>query len=126
MRHCMLVAVVLISNAAWASPASNPDADVKPEPSVPLSDENQNSNTYLYGYVMQVAVGTKGTGMTIVAVRTFDTQIAAWQTVPICGKHAADLNPTVGHWTQLAYSRDPSTARRRGYCRELHSANIVK
>jgi hypothetical protein len=119
--------IVLLWSAAWAGPASKQGKNIKPAKHSlpPLPQQIENPNAYLYGYVMDVGVGTKGMGLTVVAIRPAGMHEAYWETLPICGKRGTDLNPAIGHWTVLIYSRDASTAG-GGFCRELHSAKVVE
>ncbi len=113
------LSVVLVSTAAWAGPNS------VQQPTASESDNAENGGSSLYGYVTQVAVAANGAGLTVVAVHHADTSQGEWETVPICGRHAAELKATVGHWTNLVYSSNPNTSH-RGFCRNLVAAHIVQ
>jgi hypothetical protein len=90
----------------------------------PLPQQVENPNAYLYGYIMDVGVGAKYGGLSIVAIHPAGMHDLYWETLPICGKRGADLNPAIGHWTLLVYSRDASSVST--FCHELHLAKIVE
>jgi len=119
------LSIVFFCSAAWAGPAAKQGKHPVPaKHSLPsLPEQVENPNAYMYGYVMDVGVGTKGTGLTIVAIRPAGMHETYWETLPICGKRGADLKPAVGRWTVLVYSREASTGGR--FCRELHSVKVV-
>ncbi len=130
MKRCMVLSMLCIAllwSTAWAGPASEPDNTVRPaENSLSASPQQiENPNTYMYGYVMQVGVATKGAGLTVVAIRPAGMHESNWETLPICGMRRTELNPAIGHWTLLVYSRNHRTGR-GGFCRELQSAKIVE
>jgi hypothetical protein len=98
---------------------------VPPKHSLPsLPQQVQNPNAYLYGYIMDVGVGTKYDGLTVVAIHPAGMHETYWETLPICGKRGADLNPVIGHWTLLVYSRDAKTGST--FCRDLHLVKVVE
>jgi len=89
----------------------------------PLHHQVENSNAYLYGYIMDVGVRTKYDSLTIVAIRPAGMYDLCWETLPICGKRGADLKP-IRHWALLVYSRDTKTVR--AFCRELHFVKVLE
>ncbi len=127
MKRCMVLSMLCIAllwSRAWAGPTSKLEKTAKPAERL-LPQQIEMSNTYIYGYVMQIAEATKGTGLTVVAFRPAEVHDSNWETFPICGKHRTELNPAIGHWTLMVYSQDHSTGSSKS-CRELQSAKIVK
>ena len=121
MRPLVLVFTISVVLVSIAAAGRSPDQ----QSPASHSEGGEDGDRDVYGYVMQVAIAAKGTGLTVIAVRNADASHAQWETIPICGKHAAELKATVGHWTELVYSRNLNNSD-RGFCRKLVTAHIVE